>query len=196
MFYDKLALIASPCLEIGIDFYGPKDDKINTLTTPGEVYRAFLSEISNRTWSIFVREDATVGNDTIVREFIANTHKLTCTVVQVRKRSVNFSREVINSYYQISNIEESEYAIFKHSDINYDVLLWELCDPHVPDDILAHQLHPAQPLDLANWLLEPDAPSWHFGPLANDEYGPGSEKSEDKYADHAADDEVGPSGRS
>ncbi|KAL3519848.1 hypothetical protein ACH5RR_017997 [Cinchona calisaya] len=133
MFYDKLALIASPRLEIGIDFYGPKDDKINTLTTPGEVYRAFLSEISNRTWSIFVRKDATVGNDTIVREFIANTHKLTCTVVQVRKRSVNFSREVINSYYQISNIEESEYAIFKRSDINYDVLLWELCDPHVPD---------------------------------------------------------------
>ncbi|KAL3519875.1 hypothetical protein ACH5RR_018024 [Cinchona calisaya] len=92
-----------------------------------------------RTSLKIIKEDATVGNDTIVREFIANTHKLTCTVVQ---------------------------------------------------------LHPAQPLDLANWLLEPDAPSWHFGPLANDEYGSGSEKSEDEYADHAADDEVGPSGRS
>ncbi|KAL3533255.1 hypothetical protein ACH5RR_006776 [Cinchona calisaya] len=324
MFYDKLALIASPCLERGIDFFGPGNDKINTLTTPSEVRRAFLSEISVCTWSRFVREDATVGNDTIIREFIVNTHKLTGTVVQVRKHSVNFSREVINAYYQIPNIDESEHAIFKHSDINSDMLLWELCDPHVPDgmakwefyptrehkqflktwlspyalvwyhfltsrilaithltkvtrdrtvllyalvkgvtlrigskispdkpitgpwirltlkkhdkslqdliakqqpraqeeqvvlnsqnhavyhsrslhtlhrklDILAHLFHPTQPLYLPNWSFEPDAPSWHFVPPADDEYGPGSEELEDEYTDHAADDEVGPSGRS
>ncbi|KAL3516339.1 hypothetical protein ACH5RR_023241 [Cinchona calisaya] len=334
MFYDKLALISSPCLE----------------------------------------RDATVGNDTIVREFAANTHKLTGTVFQVKKRSVNFSREVINAYYQILNIDESKHSTFKRSDINYDMLLRELCDPHVLDgmakcefyptrehkqflktwlspyalvwyhfltsrilpithltkvtqdrvvllyvlvkgwsidigleiqmeilhngtkdqpnfsfpnlitslctkadvtlrigskispdkpitglwirltlkkhdkslqdliakqqlrrtwelpppahpdyefrrprtevelhslavyhswslhtlhrklDILAHQLHPAQPLDLPNWPLEPEAPSWHFGPPADDEYGLGSEESEDEYADHVADDEVGPLG--
>ncbi|KAL3513379.1 hypothetical protein ACH5RR_026096 [Cinchona calisaya] len=311
MFYDKLALIASPCLERGIDFYGPGNDKINTLTAPGEVRRAFLFEISDRTWSRFVREYATVGNDTIVRELIANTHKLTGTVVQIRKSSVNFSRVVINAYYQILNINESEHAIFKRSDINYDMLLRELCDPHVPDvwyhfltsrilpithltkvtrdravllyalvkgwyidigleiqmeilrngakdqpsfifpnlitslctkagvtlrigskispdkpitgpwirltlkkqdkslqdlianrslhtlprilDIFAHQLHLAQPLNFLNWPLEPNAPLWHFGPPADDAYGPGSEESEDEYADHAADDEVGPS---
>ncbi|KAL3498197.1 hypothetical protein ACH5RR_040929 [Cinchona calisaya] len=61
MFYDKLALIASPCLERGIDFYGLGDEKINTLTVPGEVRRVFISEIFDRTWSRFVREDATVG---------------------------------------------------------------------------------------------------------------------------------------
>ncbi|KAL3507009.1 hypothetical protein ACH5RR_032391 [Cinchona calisaya] len=335
MFYDKLALIALPCLERGINFYGLGNDKIKTLTAPGEVRRAFLSEISDRTWSRFVREDATVGNDTIVRVFIANTCKLPGTVVQVRKCSVNFSCEVMTAYYQILNIDESEHAIFKRFDINYDVLLWELCDPHVPNvwyhfltsrilpithltkvtrdravllyalikgwsidigleiqmeillngakdqpsfifsnlitslctkagvtlrigskispnkpitgpwirltlkkhdkslqDLIAKQqprvqeeqvvlnsqnhsqqgtwelpppahpdyvfrrphteLHPAQPLNLPNWLLEPDAPSWHFGPLVDDEYESGSEESENKYADHAADDEVGP----
>ncbi|KAL3533621.1 hypothetical protein ACH5RR_007142 [Cinchona calisaya] len=282
--------------ERGINFYGPGDDKINTLTAPGEVRRAFLSEISDCTWSRFVGEDATVGNDTIVREFISNTHKLTGTIVQVRKRYINFSREVINAYYQIPNIDESEHAIFKRVDSNCVMLLRELCDPHVPDgvtlcigskispdkpitgpwihltlkkhdkflqdliakqhpraqeeqvvlnsqnhgqqgtwelpppahpdyvfrrprteadlrslavyhswslhtlhrklDSLAHQLHPAQPLDLPNWPLEPDAPSWHFGPPVDDEYGPGSEELENEYADHAVDDEVGPSGRS
>ncbi|KAL3513041.1 hypothetical protein ACH5RR_025758 [Cinchona calisaya] len=107
MFYDKLALIASPFLERDIDFYGSGDDKINTLTAPGEVCCAFLSKISDRTWYKFVREDAIVDNDTIVREFITNTHKFIGTIVQVRKQLVNFSREIINAYYQILNIANS-----------------------------------------------------------------------------------------
>ncbi|KAL3509252.1 hypothetical protein ACH5RR_028653 [Cinchona calisaya] len=258
----------------------------------------------------FVKEDATVGNVAIVREFIANTHKLTGTIVQVRKRLVNFSREVINAYYWIPNIDESEHAIFKRSDINYDMLLRELYDPHVPDgmakwefyptgehkqflktwlspyalvwyhfltsrilpithltkvtrdravllyvlvkggtlcigskispekpitgpwirltlkkhdksfqDLIAKQQPRAQEEQVVlnsqnhgqqgTWELpppahpayvfrrpQPDAPSWHFGPPVDDEYGPRSEESEDEYADHAADDEVGPSGHS
>ncbi|KAL3503307.1 hypothetical protein ACH5RR_037756 [Cinchona calisaya] len=138
MFYDKLALIASPCLERGLDFYGLGDDKFNTLTAPGEVCHAFLSEISDRTWYRFVREDATVANDTLVREFIANTHKLTDTVVQ--------------------------HAIFKRSDINYDMLLRELCDPHVPDGMAKWEfyLNGKHKQFLKTWLSSYALVWYHF----------------------------------
>ncbi|KAL3534545.1 hypothetical protein ACH5RR_003006 [Cinchona calisaya] len=289
MFYDKLALIASPCVR-----------------------------------ERFVREDATVGNDTIVREFIVNTHKLTGTVVQelcdphvpevwyhfltsrilpithfikvTRDRAVFLYAWVKDWFIDIgleiqmeilrNGAKDQPSFIFlnlitslctkagvtlctgsknfpdkpisspwirltlkKHDKSLQDLIakqqprahaeqvvlnsqnhgqqgIWELPPPAHPDyvfrrprtepelrslavyrsrslhaldrklDILAHQLHPTQPLNLANWPLELDAPSWHFGLPDDGKYGPGSEESEDKWADHAADDEVGPSGRS
>ncbi|KAL3518621.1 hypothetical protein ACH5RR_021210 [Cinchona calisaya] len=218
IFHIKLALIALPCLNRGITFYGLGDDKINTLTAPGEIHRAFLSKISDRTWYKFVREDATVVNDTLVWEFIANTHKLTGTVVQFRKRLVNFSREIINAYYQISNIADSEYAIFKCFDINYDMLLLELCDLRIPKEhVVALDSHshgqqgtcePSPPAQLHTEVelhslavyhsrsLHALHRNWHFGLPDDDKLGPWFEESDDEYVDHKEDDGVCPSGHS
>ncbi|KAL3520378.1 hypothetical protein ACH5RR_018527, partial [Cinchona calisaya] len=86
-----------------------------------------------RFWHQFVREEDTEGNDTLVREFIATTHNLTGIGVQVRRRPVNFIREIINDYYQVLNILDSELTILRRSNIDYDLLLRELCDPIVPE---------------------------------------------------------------
>ncbi|KAL3519588.1 hypothetical protein ACH5RR_017737 [Cinchona calisaya] len=186
MFYDKLALIASPCLERGINFYGLDDDKINNLTAPGKVRRAFLFEIFDRTWSRFVREDATVGNDTIVRKFIANTHKLIGIVVQdliAKQQPMAQAEQVVLNSQNHGQQGTWELPLLVHPDYVFRQLHTEaeLCSLAVYHsrslhalyhklDILTHQLHPAQPLNLANWSLEPDAPSWHFGPRTDDEY--------------------------
>ncbi|KAL3513150.1 hypothetical protein ACH5RR_025867 [Cinchona calisaya] len=122
MFHDKLALIASSCLERGIDFNGPRDDKIGTYTAPGDVRRALCSDNSNRAWYKFVKQDT--------------------TVVQFRRRLVNFSREITNAYYQILNIAESELAISKRSNIDYDLLLRELCVPSVPENMATWKFYP------------------------------------------------------
>ncbi|KAL3528796.1 hypothetical protein ACH5RR_008118 [Cinchona calisaya] len=224
-FHDKLASIASPCLERGIDFYGPGDDKTNNLIAAGEVRRAFLSKISDRTWYKFVREDAIVGHDTLVQEFIANTHKLTGIIVQIRKRSKHDkSLQDLIAKHQYRAQAEHVVALDSHSHGQQST--WEPPPPTHPDyvfhrsrtgaelrslavyhsrslhalhhklDILAHQLLHVQPLNMASWSLEPDAPSWQFGPPDDDDFGPGSEESEEEYADHEKDDGVGPSGHS
>ncbi|KAL3533195.1 hypothetical protein ACH5RR_006716 [Cinchona calisaya] len=44
-------------------------------------------------------------------------------VVQVRCTPIDFRREIINAYYQILTVENSEYAQFKCTNIDYDLVL-------------------------------------------------------------------------
>ncbi|KAL3525067.1 hypothetical protein ACH5RR_013439 [Cinchona calisaya] len=173
-----------------------------------------------------------MGNDTLVLEFIANTQKLTGTVVQVRKRLVNFSREIINDYYQILIIAESvtlrtgpkkspekpitgpwiRLTLQKHErHPNYvfcrprigvdlrSLAVYHSSSLHALNrklDILAHQLHHVQPLNMATCPSESNAPSLRFGLPDDDEFGPRSKESENEYADNVDGDGVGPSGHS
>ncbi|KAL3524664.1 hypothetical protein ACH5RR_013036 [Cinchona calisaya] len=166
MFYDKLALIASPCLE-------RVQVRKRSVTFSHEVslyilFKNLSRQTYNRPW---------------IRLTLKKHDKSLQDLIAKQQPRVQEEQVVLNS----QNHELRSLAVY-HSRSLHTL--------HRKLDILAHQLHPAQPLDLSSWPLEPDAPSWHFGLPADDEYGPGSEELEDEYADQVADDEVGPSGRS
>ncbi|KAL3529673.1 hypothetical protein ACH5RR_008995 [Cinchona calisaya] len=59
-------------------------------------------------------------------------------------------------------------------------------------DILPYRLNHVHPFNMASWLLEPDPPTWHFGPLDN-ELGPRSKDMDEEDLAIANDDGIGPS---
>ncbi|KAL3520321.1 hypothetical protein ACH5RR_018470 [Cinchona calisaya] len=175
-----------------------------------------------------------MDNDTLVRESIANTQKLTGTVVQfltsrilpiTHLTKVTWDRAVliyalVKGWSTDIGLEIQTEILCGEKDLPsfiFPNLITYLCcraqAEHVVAldlqrrsvgsnlhalnrklDILAHQLHHVQPLNMATCPSELDAPSLHFGLPDDDEFGPRSEESEDEFADNADGDGVGPSG--
>ncbi|KAL3535882.1 hypothetical protein ACH5RR_004343 [Cinchona calisaya] len=207
MFHDKLALIASPYLERGIDFYGPGNDKITTLTALSEVHCAFLFEISDRTCSKISSDEPITGpwmhlslkkHDKSLQDLIAkHQHRAEAEHVVALDLHSNSQQGTWeppppvhpNYVFHRSHTEAELRSLAIYHSRSLHAFHHKL-------NILAHQLHHVQPLNMESWPSELDASSWHFGPPNDDEFGPGYEESKDEYTNHAEDDGVGSSGHS
>lgn len=84
--------------------------------------------IAERKWDNFTRQPDPAAIS-IVKEFYANVASSDSFVVQVRGKAVAFSRNAINSYFRLPNIEVGDYLKRGMESFNLTAVIQGLCKP-------------------------------------------------------------------
>ncbi|KAL3516453.1 hypothetical protein ACH5RR_023355 [Cinchona calisaya] len=137
-FDEKLSRIGARVLNI-FNFESLEEHYISALSEVESTQNKVNAEIGKFNFTrVLNKEDSEI----LVRELIANTHCIVGIIDTVRRRPMDFRKDMISAYYDLPTIENSKFTQFMAFYIDHKEVLRELTNPQIPEGVAKWEFYP------------------------------------------------------